>query len=124
MIMCAWLFIPPVRKYPDDWWRQFALLVGMGCAIETATPVNPGTALDLMQTVSTTYSYVKDVEQMLTSAADVFGLSSHSPQEYIASGPYKDKPRWFRGLLKSMLRPTGITGYYETFTPAIPGLDK
>lgn len=99
------------------------LLVSMGCAIETATPVNPGTVLDLMSTVSTTYSYVKDVQSISSSMGDVFGWSGHDPNEYIASGPYKNKTRFFRGVMKAMMRPTGLTGYYETFTPSIPGID-
>ena len=124
MLICAFIFIPPVREYPDDWWKQFLALISMGCAIETATPINPGTVLDLMSTVSTVYSYVQDVESFSTSMADVLGLNGHSPNEYVASGPYKNKPRWYRGILKAVLRPTGITGYYESFTPAIQGLDK
>lgn len=122
-LMCAWIFIPAVKRYPDEWWAQFGALVSAGCMIETSTPINPTTATDLFQTVTTTYSYLKDVQTMSTSIGDVFGLSGHDPHEYIRSGGYKSKPRWFKGVMKSLLKPTGLTGYYETFTPSIAGLD-
>lgn len=121
--MCACIFIPAVKRYPDEWWAQFGALVSAGCMIETSTPINPTTATDLFQTVTTTYSYLKDVQTMSSSIGDVFGLTDHDPNEFIRSGGYKSKPRWFKGLMKSMLRPTGLTGYYETFTPSIAGLD-
>lgn len=123
MMMCGFIFIPRVREYPDEWWSQFMALVSMGCAIETATPVNPTTALDLMSTVSTTYSYVKNVQSISGQLADLFGFSGHAPTEYVKSGAYKNKPRWFRDVMKVFMKPTGLTGYYETFTPTIPGLD-
>lgn len=116
---------PLAKKYPENWWWAFLRLVAAGAMIETATMINPMTALDLITTVTTAESFLEDLLSFFSASAEVIGLSDKDVNEYVQHGsPYTGKPRWFKYLMKMALRPTGITGYYETFAPTIPGLDN
>lgn len=116
-------FIPLVRKLPDSWLAHFGLLVSMGCMIETSTMVLPTTVLDLATTVTTTYSFVKDQYRFFQLFGDITGFEKGNSDSYVKSGAYKNKPKWFRDIMK-ISKVTGAGGYYETFTPAIEGLDN
>ena len=64
---------------------------------------------------------------IIPSIKDAFGLSDKPKDEYNSRGyKYKYKKKWFQDAMTlTRLSPLpGIAGYYETFTPAIPGLDN
>lgn len=123
--LVTFVLSPLAKKYPDNWWYAFLRLVMAGAMIETATMINPMTVLDLITTVTTAESFLEDLLSFFSASAEVMGLSDKDVNEYVQHGsPYTGKPRWFKYLMKMALRPTGLTGYYETFAPTIPGLDN
>lgn len=122
LLLCTYIFIPKVREYPDEWMYQYLALISMGAGVETATPINPVTILDLATTVTTTYAFAKDMAALMPYIGDMLGLTGHDLDEFVRSGAYKNKPRWFRDIMK-LTKWTGVGGFYESFTPAIPGID-
>lgn len=120
------MLILGIRKgdVPEEWWSYALTHIVTGCAIESSTPISPTTVLDLFNTVTTIYSFIKDVSRFTNYTKQMLGLSDDDITDNVTSGGYKYKPIWFRDLMKIVMKPTGLTGYYETFTPSIEGLDS
>lgn len=127
LAICTFALLPMVRKYPDEFiWIALLVIFG-GAAVEAATAINITTVLDLFTTATATYGYMKSLMRIIPPIKDAFGLSDKPKDEYNSRGyKYKYKKKWFQDAMTLVrLSPVpGIAGYYETFTPAIPGLDN
>lgn len=125
--ICAFALLPMVRKYPDEFiWIALLVIVG-GAGVEAMTAINITTVLDLFTTATAIYGYMKQLMNLIPPIKDAFGLSDKPKDEYNTRGyKYKYKKKWFQDAMTlTRLTPwPGIAGYYETFTPAIPGLDN
>ena len=113
------------KRVPDDWLAWAVEQVLVGCAIETATPVNITTISDLLTSVTTINDYLQSVYIPFQYMGNWIGVLDYDSDKYITQKAYKNKPKWFRDALRSIfLRPTGLAGAYETFAPVIPGIDN
>lgn len=122
LTIAATLLVPLVEDYPDEWWSWALLFLTGGMAIELTSMFAITTVLDLMTSVTTSYSFIIKVLQFPIKMFN-YATGNSDPEKNITNGAYKHKPALLKDFSETVLAPTGIAGYYKTFSPSIPGLD-
>lgn len=90
-----------------NWLRWKFALLSTRTMTERSTFYWPGTAMELVRSVSTAQSYTNDLGYTIDLFMDLLSINGHDSSEYIKTGGYSGMTRGTRDLLK-IAGPTGI----------------
>lgn len=90
-----------------NWIRWKVALLATRTMTERSTFYWPGTAMELVQSVSTAKSYTEDLGYMIDLFMDLLSINGHDSAESVKTGGYAGMSRGTRDIIK-ILGPTGI----------------